>query len=235
MKKEEQIVQAYLKSEGLSDIVYEPEGNIPPDFSVSGRIGVEVRRLNENLLTSSKVEGLEQESNELYRCVENTLREYDESMPADSFWVLPFYKRPIGNLRQIRAKLKEEITTFLSSPRQTPYRFSVTNNLHITFVRATQQKPQPFLQSGWEIDDDSGGPLTKLYADNIQYCIEEKTRKIETHLARYCEWWLVLVDAIVGGVDISEGPALTADLNKPSEWKRILLIDPITLKRKLEF
>jgi hypothetical protein len=130
--------------------------------------------------------------------------------------------------------LKEGITAFLSSARQTPYRFSVRNNLHITFVRSTQQKPERFLQSGWEIDDDSGGPVTKLYADNIQYCIEEKKRKIKTHLVRYSEWWLVLLDAIFGGIDISKGPAITAYLKKPSEWKRILLINPITLKRKLE-
>jgi len=38
----------YLEHLGCKDIVYEPDGNVPPDFVVDGRIGVEVRRLNQN-------------------------------------------------------------------------------------------------------------------------------------------------------------------------------------------
>ena len=47
MKNEdEKIVYKYLQSLGYTDIIYEPDGNIPPDFLIDDTIAVEVRRLN---------------------------------------------------------------------------------------------------------------------------------------------------------------------------------------------
>jgi hypothetical protein len=37
----------YLRSRGLAEAVYEPDGNVPPDFSC-GDIAVEARRLNQH-------------------------------------------------------------------------------------------------------------------------------------------------------------------------------------------
>jgi hypothetical protein len=37
MNREEKITEAYLKSLGFKDVIFEPDGNIPPDFSIDGR------------------------------------------------------------------------------------------------------------------------------------------------------------------------------------------------------
>jgi len=42
MKQEEKWVEEYLTHRGFRDIVYEPDGNVPPDFLVNGKIANEV-------------------------------------------------------------------------------------------------------------------------------------------------------------------------------------------------
>src|SRR5437762_8165393 len=48
MNDSEKSVYVYLTSLGLGTVVFEPDGKVPPDFSVDGRTAVEVRRLNQN-------------------------------------------------------------------------------------------------------------------------------------------------------------------------------------------
>ena len=60
MDHSEKVVFQYLKSRGFINIVYEPDGNIPPDFTIDGRNAVEVRRLNENEKTTTGHRGLEE-------------------------------------------------------------------------------------------------------------------------------------------------------------------------------
>ncbi len=54
MNREESVVRQYLEHVGFQDIKYEPDGNIPPDFLVGGRVAVEVRRLNQHFNTEGK-------------------------------------------------------------------------------------------------------------------------------------------------------------------------------------
>jgi hypothetical protein len=60
MKKEEKIAKDYLETIS-NDVVFEPDGNIPPDFKLNQVIAVEVRRLNQNIFKGNKPKGLEQE------------------------------------------------------------------------------------------------------------------------------------------------------------------------------
>ena len=56
----ERQVFEYLSSKGFKNIAYEPDGNVPPDFLVDGRIAVEVRRLNEHDDFETDPRGLEE-------------------------------------------------------------------------------------------------------------------------------------------------------------------------------
>lgn len=59
MDTSEQVAFDYLSSRGFISVVYEPDGNVPPDFLVDGRIAVEVRRLNQHEETPNGPRGLE--------------------------------------------------------------------------------------------------------------------------------------------------------------------------------
>lgn len=50
MNGDEKIAENYLISEGYINIIYEPNGNCPPDFVVNKEIAIEVRRLNQLFL-----------------------------------------------------------------------------------------------------------------------------------------------------------------------------------------
>lgn len=51
MKKDEIKAKIFLESIGfpVDDIIYEPDGNIPPDFLVKPSLAIEVRRLNKHI------------------------------------------------------------------------------------------------------------------------------------------------------------------------------------------
>ena len=66
-------MEAYLRHCGYEDIVYEPDGKVPPDFLVNRRIAVEVRRLNQNFKHEGRIEGLEQVSIRLQMGMRNLL------------------------------------------------------------------------------------------------------------------------------------------------------------------
>jgi hypothetical protein len=69
MDDSEKLVFAYLSGKGFTDVVYEPDGNIPPDFLVDRRVAVEVRRLNQNEATESGHGGLEEVAVPLWKKV----------------------------------------------------------------------------------------------------------------------------------------------------------------------
>ena len=59
MDKSEEVVKQYLTAQGFTEVVYEPDGEVMPDFFVDGSIAVEVRRLNQNEVSDGKPRGLE--------------------------------------------------------------------------------------------------------------------------------------------------------------------------------
>ena len=60
MDATEKLVAKHLKHRGYANVVYEPDGNIPPDFLVDGTIAIEVRRLNQNHFDGPDAKGLEE-------------------------------------------------------------------------------------------------------------------------------------------------------------------------------
>ncbi len=57
MDRTEKLVSEHLAHRGYKYVVYEPDGNIPPDFLVDGSIAIEVRRLNQNHFDGQDAKG----------------------------------------------------------------------------------------------------------------------------------------------------------------------------------
>ncbi|MEK0338505.1 MAG: hypothetical protein QQN41_13835, partial [Nitrosopumilus sp.] len=60
MNRDEKIANNYLKQQDFSQIVYEPDGNISPDFLLDNSIAVEVRRLNQHQLVNGVYKPIEE-------------------------------------------------------------------------------------------------------------------------------------------------------------------------------
>ncbi len=74
MDSTERLVQDYLLHCCFTSVLYEPDGNVPPDFSIEGRIAVEARRLNQHERSQGFVRGLEETAIPFGRTVRQVLK-----------------------------------------------------------------------------------------------------------------------------------------------------------------
>ena len=232
MKKEERIVRDYLVSCGYNNIAYEPDGNVPPDFSVNSTIGVEVRRLNQNYFAAEKPKGLERDHIKLYSAISGILGKFDEATPVKSYGIALRFTRPIGNLKAIKNSTRFALRDFLRGNPPTPHEVQVARNVSVTVIQAGQKAPQRF-RIGIESDLDGGGWLIPMYIENIQHCIQEKSEKIHPYRVNYKKWWLLLVDALLG-ISQRDIPEVIGSLQKPDVWDRIVIVDPTTRNKRFE-
>ena len=130
MNREEKIAEAYLKSLGFKNVIFEPDGNIPPDFSIEGRIAVEVRRLNQNFFTKDEAHGLEETRIPLFRLLQSSLSEFDSHYKGDSYWVSIRFHRPIGKGDINKKVISRVLSSFLSKPFPLPCRVKVTESIY---------------------------------------------------------------------------------------------------------
>ena len=113
MDDSETLALSYISSIGYSSITYEPDGNIPPDFLVDGKIAIEVRRLNYNRITESgKSQGVENSQFAVLRMMNELLPLLGSSDTGRSWWVTYRFKRPIPHHDILRNKVRDALQTF---------------------------------------------------------------------------------------------------------------------------
>ena len=95
MDSSEKVVFAYLSHQGFKDVVYEPDGNVPPDFLIDDRIAIEVRRLNQNEQTASGVRGLEEVAKPLWPRVNQLVQSLEPPTAGASWYVFYRFRRPV--------------------------------------------------------------------------------------------------------------------------------------------
>jgi len=235
MNIEEEVVKIFLCNQGHPSIQYEPDGNIPPDFLVDNHIAIEVRRLNENYFNGSSIEGLEEKQINLFKVVKNVLDKYNniETTIADSYGLVLEYARPIGNLKNIKCHLDQELYLFVHNQnRSTPHSIVISNSLKITLLKRPTVSNQLFCIY-IEKDNNSGGLLEDLYVSNINYCISEKTSKIYKYHNKYKEWWLLLVDYLGWDLYSWESEKMRHNIRKTNLWNKVIVINP-NAKKLLE-
>lgn len=176
---------------------FEPDGNIPPDFSVASTIGVEVRRLNQNYFDGDDAEGLEEQSIPLEQGFRRVLSSFDTKFDGHSYWVGIIYQRPVrGGGRSVGSDITEALESFLKGDRTTPSVLQANENIQLV-IRPSSSTRGPLFRRAISVDDDYGGSDVQVYSENIAHCIHEKERKVLPFKSRYSEWWLLLVDTMM--------------------------------------
>lgn len=79
MDSAEEVVNRLLSNMGFGSIAFEPDGNIPPDFVINGRIAAEVRRLTQIHDDGGGPRGLSEVSISLTQRVEKLLNSIERS------------------------------------------------------------------------------------------------------------------------------------------------------------
>jgi hypothetical protein len=226
MNQEERTAQKYLKALSKGNVVFEPNGNIPPDFSVGATIGVEVRRLNQNYFGQGKTRGLEEDSIPLHRKLNDVLQSYDHRFTRDSYWVALTYRRPLkGGLRNIGHAMHKALDGFLRGSRTTPSKLEVTEDIWLEIHPATAV-PNRVFRHGITSDDDSGGLIEGLYTQNIIHCIQEKESKVAPYKSQFKTWWLLLVDIVlVWDLESDEVARIRSGIVNHGGFDKIIVID----------
>lgn len=227
MDESERTILEYLRNRGLGDVVYEPDGNVPPDFLVNGRIAVEVRRLNENVETDEGHQGLEEISKPLNVLVRKALAATGPPIDGTSWFVFYTYSRPLPTWRELDVLLRRALGEVAGQPNPDDHKILVANKMRLRFTRASEVHPHLFILGG-SADHDSGGFVVAELADNLRICIDEKCAKILKVKDRYPEWWLAFEDRIAYGVlDEEDQEQLRQLVRCDDRWNKVILVNPL--------
>jgi hypothetical protein len=225
MNREEQIVFEHLKESYGQNIVFEPENNSTPDFSVNSSIAVEVRRLNQIFFEGGKSEGLESLSFPLESAFEEVLNSLNNLYAGKSYWVFIDYERPLSSgIRQAKKDMELALRKFLDT-KVTNFPCEISVNSEITFsIYESNPGNGKLFPVGGSGDSDAGGWVVSVYVENIRHCINEKSSKIEKRLDKYHEWWLYLVDCT--GLELSQKETLevTKEIRSTGNFDKVVVL-----------
>jgi hypothetical protein len=236
MDKSEELAECYLTSLGLGAVVYEPDGNVPPDFAIGGAIAVEVRRLNQNHEAGGGTyEGLETIDIPLRDKVRRRLTKFGPSRDGESWFVSYVFKRPLEPGSPHLGEMDRALRNFYESPQRLPQEIRISANFKIELFPASTDCGSFFVLGAY-MDYDSGGWVMAELERNLRICIAEKERKVASFRSRYPKWWLVLEDRIDYAVDEEDRPRFRSEVMSRIEhtFDRIVLLDPRGTRRALE-
>jgi len=225
MKPEEISVDKFLRNRYGENVLFEPDGNVPPDFVVNSTCAVEVRRLNQQFFSEEKIEGLEQLSFPLYHVLKEVLASFDSQYNGKSYWVFVDYKRPLDkNIREIKSDLQNSLKTIIQTDLSLPYMLQVNKKIKLWLYSSDPVKGQVF-RFGGEDDGDAGGWVVPVYIENIRHCITEKSSKIKQYKLRYKEWWLYLVDFMELGLDQEVVKEMKSAISDLGEFNKVAVVN----------
>ena len=221
MNQDESLAEGYLKKH-YENVVYEPDGNIPPDFSIDKSIGIEVRRLNQQHRDNGSTKGLEEQRIPLSKAVENELSKHPLSQHGNNFWLTLRYERNIGKLKDIKKNTALAVQAFQAQNESIPFKYKLSENVTLEFLAKAQKLSRKF-KIGIESDENSGGWVVGMYTQDVMHCIKEKEQKIQPYTNKYKSWWLLLVDHI-NCMDSYDKDDIVKNLTKPSCFEKVVVI-----------
>ncbi|EGR1335267.1 hypothetical protein EAT43_23555, partial [Vibrio parahaemolyticus] len=102
--------------------------------------------------------------------------------------------------KKAKKKLINFLNNFCTSDDVILYqKYEITDKLSLSFIKGTYKECTPTFQLGEIIEHEIGEFIFKDISTNINFCIENKSSKIEPYKSQYPEWWLVLIDTIAEG------------------------------------
>jgi hypothetical protein len=225
MDATEKHVSDHLAHRGYVDIVYEPDGNIPPDFLVDGTIAIEVRRLNKNYFDGSDVKGLEEVAIPLYKRINALVDSLGAPTEGESWFVAFRLRRPVKPWKSLDPKLRQALEEFKATPTKQKSTIVQTQRFKLNIFRASKIHTTMFVMGGY-IDSDAGGWLLADMQTNIRFCATEKSKKIAKVRSKYRQWWLALVDRIGHSLSEPDREIFRRQISIEHDWDKIIIIDP---------
>jgi hypothetical protein len=228
MDKSENLAESYLQTCGFTSVVYEPDGNIPPDFLCDGQVAVEVRRLNQNYDAGSGMKGLEEAGIPLSKHIRKLLLSFGAPTQSQSWYVYYRFSRPVPAWKTLKPLIANELKAIASVP-QSGFDKRLCSGFNMKIFPASAAKKDLFVLAG-SADQQSGGCLINEMQQNLSHCINDKIQKITPYRARYPSWWLLLPDYIGFGLDDLDRRDFQKTFAPTHIFQKIVLLDPTGLQ-----
>jgi len=223
MNADERIAQLAFKQKGFEDVVFEPDGNIPPDFLLDGRIAVEVRRLNQCIEKNGKIRGQDEILQPFWDGMHKLLGEMGQSV-NESWFVAFTYQHPVGRWATYKPAIKKALLEFKDCTDRKNSVVFETENFAVDVFKATAVHPDFFIP-GCIQDLDCGGAIVAEVIRNAEICSTEKLEKIAKHRLKYPEWWLLLVNQFGFKLDDLDKQQLHAHFKCPEGWDKLVIVN----------
>ena len=245
--KDERIAREWLKQQGHTNIEWPDED--PPDFVVDGKYAVEVRRMNPIIEIDGQKKGEEELRIRLFDAVKRVLDSFGPPVNGKGFYVDGMYDYSQLLLPQSKAlgqEIKEALQPFHDevlkpdqfSPCLLPSQLKLKCGICLNLRRGC---PKSSMFALWHVSDGKGWRVLSEVRKSLQHCIDEKCAKASRKEKDYPghEWWLLLVDRILGiSIQSLSEPALESlhkeiQVHKP--FSRVFVISPENLEWFHEF
>jgi hypothetical protein len=235
MDDAEQTAKKYLETQAFTDIVYEPDGNIPPDFLCDKKIAIEVRRLNlSEVRNDGSFKGLEETQIPLYQKMCNLFKQLGPPEANHSWFVFYTFERPIKRWKELESILRERLEKFKHSTKLDRNIIQITDTFEIELFKASKVIDNQFFFQGGYSDEDTGCFLLSEMEKSINLVLDEKTRKVSSVKHKYPEWWLILIDHIGFGLDDFDRLIFHDQVKIKHGWDKVILLDPRNALRSFE-
>ena len=236
MNRDEKLAKNLLEGMGFQSVIYEPEGNVPPDFLVDNKIAVEVRRLNQNSVNKyGVIKGLEEESIPLMQKIQNLLETYGSPANSKGWFICIHFERPIPSWKAIKPEIEKLIDSLkISQPSQPIYHYNLLKNFEIDILPTSTAHACMFML-GASSDGDSGGWVMGELEKNLKFIVVEKYKKIQQFKSKYDEWWLVLPNYIHYGMNQEDVQDFNAHFKFQHDWDKVVMFNPMDVSNWMDF
>jgi len=231
MDSSEKFAKEYLELSGFKNIAFEPDGNVPPDFVIDGRIAIEVRRLNQNEeIDGCNSKGLEETSIPLEHKIESLLGKHPSKKERKSIFFYYSYSRPIEEWNSLEPKINLFLEYAKAGSIELNREHEVSERFHVEFFEASTPHETLFVLGGCT-DHNSGGWLLSEVYRNLNICIAEKTIKIAKYRQKYPEWWLLLIDHVGYSLGNEDRKEFSEQFSVEHNWDKVILVSPLNRER----
>lgn len=227
----EKVAMNHLRFRGHQDVLYEPDGNVPPDFLVDRRIAVEVRRLGQTDSGSKPQKDLEESSIPLFTRFRRLLASYGSS-DVIRFISIAF-RRPLPAWRLVDKGSRKFLDVVLTGALPEGTTQTVAPNVDLTYTYKLEQSGDTFELDNTD-DPDWGGWIMAELERNLRVRIDEKTRKIAPYRSKYPEWWLVLIAQPVYAVSERDIQQFRRSTHIVHGWDKIVIVNGADYRRYFE-
>ncbi len=225
MNCDEEIVNKYLQTNVGGVIVHEPDGKIPPDFSIDSSIAIEVRRLNQHYYLGENTKSIEEMDIPVRKIFGRIIRNFPYENKGKSYFVGLRLDHPIKSFDKKTIKeVKIILENYLSSI-MVDISVSYRVNSKITlYIDPAAPKPGKLFLPGGMINHSEGGFVIPIYFENINHCIDDKNKKTENYKQKYNEWWLILVDHLCYDLEFPNIEEIKKNIGNLRNFSKLIII-----------